>query len=124
MQVTAEGIVLHGFFGKYVGTIGLSFKHAEHAQAALAQLGEPWKASAKNPCVLVCRASGDAFNGARDALERFNLERTPCGLSHCEHQCREAPIDNVNHSIDRGGNFTVSFEISPPGQLDLIGGST
>ncbi len=122
MKVTAEGTVLHGFFGEYVGTIGLIFSCAEHAAGALPKLGDAWRVGPKNPAVLVCRAKGAAFQTVVEALEAFELERIPCGLSHCKHQCQKAPIDNVNHSVDRGGRFKVSFEIDPPGQLGLFGG--
>lgn len=105
----AIGILRHHFHGEYSCTIGLQFPDAESADRARVSLGEPWHVGERSPAVLLATLTSDEL----DAFKAHHKPvTTPCGRKGCRHKCRNAEIDNVNHSVDVGGQFTV--EIFPP----------
>ena len=105
----ATGILRHHFHGDYSCTIGLQFADAESAARSLDTLGDPWHIGERSPNVLV----GTLDSAELDAFKaRYAPKMLPCGRKGCRHKCRNAEIDNVNHSIDTSGPFEV--EIPPP----------
>jgi hypothetical protein len=121
-KVRAEGTLVHQFHGKYACIIGVTFKTPEEARDALRMLGEGWKTGEKHPNVLIWQGDSAELDELKERLKsKHNLTMIPCGYSFCPLQCRESEIDNVNHSVDRGGNFSIEFDIVPVEQTPLFG---
>ncbi len=118
-MVTAKGMLVHRFWGTYSAGIALEFASEAHARDALVTLGAPWKQGEKCREALVAFVESDALDDIKARFAAWGLTITPCGRKHCKHQCRDAPIDNVNHSIDRGANFSVSIPTIPAEQESL-----
>lgn len=119
-KVKAQGVLRHGFFGTYVATIALVFDSADAARDALSVLAaDGWKTGKKAEC-LIWSGSDDAFERVKERLDTFGRTNRPCGYSHCTHQCKDATIDSVNHSIDIGPWFEVEIPCEPTEQLALL----
>jgi hypothetical protein len=119
--VKGVGILCHKFYGEYSAVIAMQFADEAMAKDAIKTLGTPWKVGQKSANVLV-------WSGGRDALEdiklkfkeSYGLKVVPCGMKHCKHQCKNAEIDNLNHSVDYGATFEIDVPIVPTEQMSLI----
>ena len=108
MKVKGEGILRHMFHGTYRAAIALAFADAASAADAARALGEGWKhLEQQGGRGLVWSGETEALERVKKTLARHGYATLPCGFSHCRHACREAPIDNCNHSVDFGAKFTV-----------------
>ena len=105
----ATGILRHHFHGDYSCTIGLQIPDAESAARSLTTLGESWHVGERSSLVLIATLTSEELDAFK---AHYKPATTPCGRKGCRHKCVGQPIDNVNHSVDVGGQFTV--EIAPP----------
>lgn len=122
--VKADGVLRHGFFGKYVATIVLVFADAESARDGLKTLGEGWEpGKMKEGKAIVWLGDSAALDAVKATFARFGL-KTACGYEHCKHRCKDAGIDSVNHSVDFGPPFEVEIPVTPGEQTSLFGGAS
>lgn len=121
-KVKAEGCLFHHFHGEYSSTVALAFANESEARSALSTLGSGWKVGQKNANILVWSGTSEELEILKKDLdEKFLRKNFPCGWKHCKGQCKKAPIDNINHSVDRGASFEVEIECPPEEQLTLRG---
>jgi hypothetical protein len=114
------GVLRHGFYGNYVAVIGLQFENEKIAAHVLPLLGKHWRVGEKEKRVLVASVGGEDLDLVKAQLDRLGRINLPCGYYHCVHQCKNEPIDNVNHSIDMGAQFEVTIECEPIEQTSLF----
>lgn len=102
----ATGQLQHHFWGDYSCTIALEFASGDCAEAVL-QLLPGWKQSKDNPALIGAFLTNEQLTAFQAKIGNWNLQIQPCGRRDCRHQCQNAGIDSVNHSIDYGPVFTV-----------------
>lgn len=120
MKVTGKGILKHFFHGTYYCGIALEFLDENTARDAKVVLGEDWKPGTKATNALVWFGDGAALDALKIRFADMNYKSNPCGMRHCKHQCKDAAIDNVNHSVDVGATFTIEVDVTPPEQGRLF----
>lgn len=118
--MNARGLLQHHFHGDYSASIVLRFASADCAQGALEVLREFRQSTA--PDAIIATLNSDALDKFKDRW-RERITITPCGHKHCSHQCRNSEIDNVNHSVDYGADFTVDVPAVPANQMRLVLGA-
>jgi hypothetical protein len=123
--VKAVGVYQHHFYGEYLGTIVLRFTDEQCAADALktlngskVELNQFWLLGKKSGNVLCW--TGNTIELMKDRFKTFNLRILPCGSLHCSDQCKNAEIDNVNHSVDLGATFEIDIPIVPAEQESLF----
>src|SRR5678810_820506 len=119
MHVTGNGLLVHHFWGTYFAGIVIEFPSEAHARDALKTLGEPWKLGTKHTQCVVGSFESDALDNVKARFAKWGLTIRPCGFKHCKGQCKNAAIDNVNHSVDHGAAFEVRIPVVPAEQQEL-----
>jgi len=106
----ATGGIKHHFWGEYYCTLALRFETADGVDRCLGKLGPKWTQVPEQP-----HLAGAFLNSAEleefeeKARTEFGLTIAPCGRRDCRHQCRDADLGSVNHSIDYGPTFQVEI---------------
>jgi hypothetical protein len=120
MKAHARGMLRHGFFGEYVGTIGLVFDSADEATAALPKLGAGWT-QGKSGKGLVWSGSSTELAAVKAKLASDGFVLTVnCGLDFCKGKCHDAGIDSLAHSVDYGPPFELEIDgLVDPRQTSL-----
>ena len=113
-----DGAFRHCFHGgDTAGIIALSFGSEPIARAALEIL--PGFKLGKNPTAIIGSFTSEQLNQFKARIANWDLQIKPCRMPHCRHQCRDAEIDNVNHSVDYGASWTMDVPIVHPDQISL-----
>lgn len=97
--------------------VGLRFDTAAIAAAAVEKL--PGFKVGKDPTVIVAAFTSKTLDEFKATISKWNLQITPCGFHHCKTQCRDAEIDNMNHSIGFGASLTMDVPVEHPDQMTL-----
>lgn len=128
MGIKATGILRHIFHGSEESArIGLQFASREEAEQAIETL---WENS-----IGEFQLGGNGYRNAASSFtseklekakiffnEKCNITIVPCGFPNCKNQCKDAPIDNLKHSVDYGATFTleIPFPLVPNEQAKLF----
>ena len=114
-----EGFFRHCFHGTdTTGIIALRFESEPIARGALELL--PGFRQGKDPAVIIGAVTQEQLNQFKAIIAGWHLEIQPCGMPHCRTQCRDAEIDNTNHSIDYGASWTMDVPVVHPDQMSLV----
>ena len=113
MEVKLSGMLRHRFHGTYGADIVLVVD-AKLANAVCGRLGNGWTVGVTGNAI-VWRGGVDDLDALKERLQD-KITITPCGLTHCKHQCAHVDIDSTAHSIDFGPRFTLTLEVDDPRQ--------
>ena len=121
--VKCTGILRHHFWGHYVAGIALEFENEKAALDALEIFSRDsaWKGIEQgetHKTILVLTT--EVIDAVKATLEKYRYKSIPCGRASCRHGCRNAEIDNLNHSIDLGAKFTLEIDTTPMEQEVLF----
>ena len=110
MKAHARGMLRHGFFGEYVGTVALVFDSGDEATAALPKLGPGWELGKSAKGLVWCGSSAE-LTVVKTKLKSEGFKLTvDCGLDFCKDKCKNEEIDSVSHSVDYGPTFELEID--------------